>query len=81
MKIGVPREIKVAENRVALVPAGAEALVQREHEVMIEKGAGEGSGFGDEDYRRVGARIVETIDGAEDATWKRRAPVRVELRR
>ncbi|HEX6070259.1 MAG TPA: alanine dehydrogenase [Longimicrobiaceae bacterium] len=62
MKIGVPREIKVAENRVALVPAGAEALVQREHEVMIEKGAGEGSGFGDEDYRRVGARIVESAD-------------------
>jgi alanine dehydrogenase len=62
MKIGVPREIKVAENRVALVPAGAEALVQREHEVMIEKGAGEGSGFGDEDYRRVGARIVASAD-------------------
>jgi alanine dehydrogenase len=67
MKIGVPREIKVAENRVALVPAGAEALVQRQHEVLIERGAGEGSGFDDEDYRRVGARIVESAD----EVWER----------
>jgi alanine dehydrogenase len=62
MKIGVPGEIKVAENRVALVPAGAEVLVQRGHSVLIEQGAGEGSGFSDQDYREVGAEIVAHAD-------------------
>ena len=44
MKIGVPKEIKTNENRVALVPAGALSLVTAGHTVMVEKGAGEGSG-------------------------------------
>ena len=57
MKIGVPKEIKTNENRVALVPAGAEALVAKGHTVMIEKGAGEGSGFLDAAYTGVGATI------------------------
>src|SRR3954471_6311383 len=66
MKIGVPKEIKTNENRVALVPAGAEALVGAGHSVMMEKGAGEGSGFPDADYTAVGAKI-----GADaDAVWR-----------
>src|SRR3954465_4873060 len=66
MKIGVPREIKTNENRVALVPAGAEALVAAGHSVTIEKGAGEGSGFPDSVYTAVGAKI-----GADaDAVWR-----------
>jgi alanine dehydrogenase len=67
MLIGVPKEIKANEYRVALVPAGAEALARAGHEVMIEKGAGEGSGFSDELYASAGAEIVATA--AE--VWKR----------
>ena len=66
MKIGVPKEIKTNENRVALVPAGAEALVAAGHSVLVEKGAGEGSGFPDELYVRAGAKIAPDAD----ATWK-----------
>ena len=58
MKIGVPKEIKTNENRVALVPAGAEALVAAGHSVLVERGAGEGSGFPDDVYTRAGARIA-----------------------
>jgi len=66
MKIGVPKEIKTNENRVALVPAGAEALVAAGHSVMIEKGAGDGSGFPDSSYTGVGAKV-----GADaDAVWR-----------
>jgi alanine dehydrogenase len=66
MKIGVPKEIKTNENRVALVPAGAEALVAAGHSVMIEKGAGDGSGFPDAAYAAVGAKA-----GADaDAVWR-----------
>jgi alanine dehydrogenase len=66
MKIGVPKEIKTNENRVALVPAGAEALVAAGHSVVVEKGAGEGSGFGDELYAAAGATIAPDAD----ATWR-----------
>ena len=65
MKIGVPKEIKTNENRIALVPAGAEALIAAGHDVVVEQGAGEGSGFSDELYTEVGARIAP--DAA--ATW------------
>jgi alanine dehydrogenase len=58
MKIGVPKEIKTNENRIALVPAGAEMLVAAGHSVLIEKGGGEGSGFSDENYTAVGAKIA-----------------------
>ncbi len=67
MQIGVPKEIKTNENRIALVPAGAEALVTAGHAVSIERGAGEGSGFPDELYTQVGATIAP--DAA--AVWKR----------
>jgi alanine dehydrogenase len=66
MKIGVPKEIKTNENRIALVPAGAESLVGAGHEVIIQKGAGEGSGFTDEDYTSVGARIAPNAP----AVWR-----------
>jgi alanine dehydrogenase len=66
MKIGIPKEIKTNENRVSLVPAGAEALVGAGHTVYVEKGAGEGSSFTDEQYTAVGAKILPTAD----AVWK-----------
>lgn len=56
MRIGVPREIKPAERRVGLVPAGVTRLVQEGHEVLVESGAGEGSGFDDDAYAAAGAR-------------------------
>jgi alanine dehydrogenase len=65
MLVGVPKEIKTAENRVALVPAGAEALVGDGHTVLVEQGAGLGSGFSDDAYRAVGA----TIAGSVDEVW------------
>jgi alanine dehydrogenase len=61
MIIGVPTEIKTAENRVALIPAGTESLVQRGgHTVLVEAGAGLGSGFTDEQFVATGAQIVES---------------------
>ena len=62
MIIGVPKEIKIAENRIALVPAGAEALVAQGHTVLIEGGAGVGSGFADDLYQSVGAIIVPDVN-------------------
>ncbi len=56
MIVGVPKEIKTAEHRVALVPAGVESLVGDGHAVLVEQGAGVGSGFGDKAYRAAGAR-------------------------
>jgi alanine dehydrogenase len=67
MIIGVPKEIKTNENRVALVPGGAEALARAGHTVLIEKNAGVGSGFEDSAYTNFGAEIV---DNAADV-WKR----------
>jgi len=58
MIVGVPREIKAKENRVALTPGGASALVERGHTVLIEHGAGIGSGLPDALYRAAGAQIV-----------------------
>ncbi|MEG0438331.1 MAG: alanine dehydrogenase [Solibacillus sp.] len=64
MKIGVPKEIKNNENRVAMTPAGVLSLVTSGHEVLIETGAGLGSAFTDADYLLAGAKIV---DSAEEA--------------
>src|ERR1043166_187249 len=60
MVIGVPKEIKTNENRVALVPAGAELFVANGHGVVVEKGAGQGSGFTDEQYVAAGAAILDS---------------------
>ncbi|MHA7128371.1 alanine dehydrogenase [Algoriphagus namhaensis] len=62
MIIGVPKEIKNNENRVALTPAGAKELVKRGHEVYVQHTAGEGSGFSDEEYVAAGAQILPTIE-------------------
>ncbi len=59
MKMGVPKETKDRENRVALTPRGAQELVQAGHSVLVEKGAGVGSGFSDEAYARAGATQVD----------------------
>ncbi len=62
MLIGVPKEIKREEYRIALTPAGAEALTHAGHQVMVEKGAGLPSGFTDDFYENAGAEIVDTAD-------------------
>jgi alanine dehydrogenase len=64
MKIGVAKEIKKDEYRVALTTAGVRELVHRGHQVIVETGAGEGSSFSDDDYRAAGAEIV-----AVDSVW------------
>ncbi len=67
MIIGVPKEIKEEEARVALTPAGAAALVQHGHQVLVERHAGVGSGLLDEQYQRAGATIVRSAK----AVWQR----------
>lgn len=62
MIIGVPKEIKDYENRVALTPAGALELTKRRHTVYVQSTAGVGSGFSDEEYVSAGARILPTIE-------------------
>lgn len=62
MIIGVPKEIKNNENRVAMTPAGVRELVQQGHTVYVQHTAGEGSGFSDEEYVKSGAVILPTIE-------------------
>ena len=62
MIIGVPKQIKNNENRVALTPGGTETLVKNDHQVLIQKDAGLASGFTNQSYRDTGGRIVETIN-------------------
>ncbi len=61
MIVGIPKEIKVDEYRVALVPVGAEELVRHGHKVLVERGAGSGSGISDEEYVRAGAELVDSM--------------------
>jgi alanine dehydrogenase len=70
MIVGVPREIKPGEERVALTPAGVRALVEAGHTVVIERGAGAGSGVRDHEYEAVGAELA----GVDDV-WERAALV------
>lgn len=58
MRIGIPKEVKPDEYRVAMMPVGVELLVKAGHEVRVETNAGVGSGFADEDYTAVGAQII-----------------------
>ncbi|MBV8781351.1 MAG: alanine dehydrogenase, partial [Phycisphaerae bacterium] len=67
MKVGVPREVKSDEYRVAMMPVGAELLVKSGHEVFIESQAGVGSGFSDEDYVKAGAKVLSTHKAVFDA--------------
>jgi alanine dehydrogenase len=62
MIVGLPKEIKDNENRVAMTPAGIRALVARKHDVVVEQGAGVGSGISDAEYTSAGAKILPTAD-------------------
>lgn len=66
MRIGVPKEIKNNEFRVAITPAGVVALTERGHEVMVQTGAGLGSSIADEEYRRAGAILVDDVNKVWD---------------
>jgi alanine dehydrogenase len=83
MRIGVAKEIKPDEYRVALTPAGALELIDRGHEVAIECGAGAGSAFADEAYERVGARLtsVDEVWGGSDLVLKVKEPIASEYAR
>jgi len=84
MIIGVPKEIKTNENRIALVPAGAESFVGLGHTVYVEKGAGVGSGFPDEAYVEAGAKLLPTADEVWDKAEmiiKVKEPIAVEYPR
>jgi alanine dehydrogenase len=84
MIVGVPKEIKTAENRVALVPAGAESLIGDGHTVLVEQGAGLGSGFADDAYRSVGATIAGSVDevwAKADLILKVKEPIESEWKR
>ncbi len=80
MLVGVPKEIKNNEYRVAMTPAGVQQLIEHGHEVLVETKAGEGSRFPDEQYARVGARIVPTAADAWGAEMvvKVKEPIAVE---
>ena len=84
MKVGVPREVKKHEYRVAITPAGAHELTRAGHEVYVEAGAGAGSSISDEDFRRAGARIVagpEDVWGTAELVLKVKEPVAAEYGR
>ena len=83
MKIGVAKEIKQDEYRVALTPAGALELINAGHEVTVEAGAGVGSAFPDDAYQRVGVRIVSVDDVWErsDLVLKVKEPIASEYGR
>ena len=80
MRIGIPKEIKVKENRVSCTPSGTRMFVQRGHEVLIEQGAGVGSGFQDEDYKNSGATLVPKAEDAwaADLVIKVKEPIEPE---
>ena len=82
MIIGVPREIKEQENRVGLLPSAAEQLKRRGHSVLVEKNAGIGSGYPDEDYIKAGAEIVDLakdVFGRADMIVKVKEPLKAEF--
>lgn len=83
MIIGVPKEIKNNENRIALTPAGAAELVKRGHEVYVQAGGGLGSGFPDEDYVDAGAKMlpsIEDIYGIAEMIIKVKEPIEPEYK-
>ena len=84
MKIGIPKEIKPQENRVAIQPGGVQQLVSHGHLVMIQNGAGEGSGFSDEQYIAAGAKIIDDVDElwkASEMIMKVKEPIAEEYSR
>jgi alanine dehydrogenase len=83
MKIGVAKEIKPDEHRVALTPAGARELTEKGHDVVVEQGAGEGSALPDAAYESVGARIasVDDVWNGSDLVLKVKEPLPAEFGR
>ena len=84
MRIGVPTEIKDNEYRVGMTPSGAQDLVSHGHDVLIQQGAGNGSGFADEEYVFAGARILPDADAVyNDAEMivKVKEPIEADLNR
>jgi len=80
MIIGIPREIKRMENRISMTPGGAEALVRQGHDVLVEAGAGLGSGCTDDEYLAAGCRLVSAEDAwAADMVIKVKEPLPEEF--
>jgi alanine dehydrogenase len=83
MKIGIPKEIKNNESRVALTPGGAKTLVQNGHEVFVETHAGENSGFSNEQYIKSGAKILgtpEEVFAIAEMIMKVKEPIKSEYK-
>lgn len=84
MIVGVPKEIKPGENRIAMVPAGVDTLVQSGHQVLVEKNGGLGSGFDDKSFEDAGATLVDTADevwAKSEMIVKVKEPIAVEYPR
>jgi alanine dehydrogenase len=84
VKVGIPREVKNHEYRVAITPAGVHELVRNDHEVLVEAGAGAGSSIADDDFAEAGARIVDDVDdvwGEAEMVLKVKEPVEEEYDR
>jgi alanine dehydrogenase len=84
MRIGVPTEIKNNEYRVGMTPSGAHDLVVDGHELFVQKGAGEGSGFTDEEYEAAGAKVLPDADAVFDTAEmivKVKEPIAADLER
>jgi len=82
MVIGVPKEIKEQEQRVALLPSATNQLIRRGHSVLVEKNAGIGSGYADEEYVKAGAEIADTakeVFARTDMIVKVKEPLKVEF--
>jgi alanine dehydrogenase len=81
MIIGIPKEIKIGEFRVAITPAGTEVLRSHGHRVLIQKGAGAHAGFSDADYRKAGGSLVDAAKAwSADLVVKVKEPLPVEFR-
>src|SRR6266568_1771638 len=82
MIIGIPKEIKEQERRIALVPSAAELLTKRGHTVLVEKNGGVGSGYADEEYKKAGAEIIDLakdVFGRADMIVKVKEPLPAEF--
>ena len=81
MIVGVPKEIKTNENRIALTPGGADMLTKHGHTVIVENNGGVGSGFSNEDYINAGATIIPTaaeVFAKADMIMKVKEPIKQE---
>ena len=83
MIVGVPKEIKNEEYRVAMTPNGAKDFVRAGHTVVVEAGAGVGSGFSDAEYKAAGAELapVDDVFARADMIYKVKEPIQVEYKK